>query len=118
MNPLDMLRGMKQLAGLMQDLPKIREEMEQLQTRLGQLVAEGDAGAGMVKARCNGRMEVIGLTLSEEALKSSDREMLEDLIRAAVNQALGRVRQMVAEETSKMAGNLGLPAGMKLPGMP
>jgi DNA-binding YbaB/EbfC family protein len=113
-----MFRGMGQLAGLMKNLPKIREEMEQLQTRLGQISAEGDAGAGMVKARCNGRLEVVGLTLSEEALKGNDREMLEDLIRAAVNQALSKVRQMVAEETSKMASSLGLPAGMNLPGMP
>jgi DNA-binding YbaB/EbfC family protein len=118
MNPLDMFRGMGQLAGLMKNLPKIKEEMEQLQTRLGQITTEGDAGAGMVKARCNGRMEIIGLTLSEEALKGSDREMLEDLIRAAVNQALARARQLVSEETSKLASNLGLPAGMNLPGMP
>jgi DNA-binding YbaB/EbfC family protein len=117
MNPLDMLRGVGQFAGLMKNLPKIKEEVEQLQGRLGQLVAEGDAGAGMVKVRCNGRMEIIGVTLSEEATKGSDREMLEDLIRAAVNQAIARAKQQAAEETSKMATNLGLPPGMNLPGM-
>jgi DNA-binding YbaB/EbfC family protein len=118
MNPLDMFRGMGALAGLMKNLPKIKEEMEQLQGRLGQLVAEGDAGAGMVKVRCNGRMEIMGVTLTEDAFKGNDREMLEDLIRAAVNQAIARAKQMAAEETSKMASNLGLPAGMNLPGMP
>jgi DNA-binding YbaB/EbfC family protein len=108
---------MGQLAGLMKNLPKIKEEVEQMQGRLGQLVAEGDAGAGMVKVRCNGRMEVLGVTLSDEALKGGDREMLEDLIRAATNQAIARARQMAAEEASKMAGNLGLPPGMGLPGL-
>ncbi len=117
MNPLDMLRGMKQLAGLMQDLPKIREEMEQLQTRLGQLVAEGDAGAGMVKVKANGRMEVQSCTLSDEALRAGDKELLEDLIKAATNQALEKARQLMLEETNKTMSALGLPAGMSLPGL-
>jgi DNA-binding protein YbaB len=60
-------------------------------------------------------MELIKCTLSEEALR--DKEMLEDLIAAAVNQALQRVRQSVSEETGKMATNLGLPPGMGLPGL-
>jgi DNA-binding YbaB/EbfC family protein len=117
MNPLDMFKGMGAVARLMKDLPRIQEEMTQLQGRLGQLVAEGDAGAGMVKVRCNGRKEIVSVTLSEEALKGTDREMLEDLIKAAVNQAIARASQLAAEETSKMASNLGLPAGMGLPGL-
>ena len=115
----DMFKGMGQIANLMRNLPKIKEEQEQLQQRLGQITAEGDAGAGMVKVRFNGRMEMISLQLSDEALKLNDREMLEDLIKAAVNQALGRVRQQIAEETSKMMAGLGiaLPPGTNLPGM-
>jgi DNA-binding YbaB/EbfC family protein len=80
-----------------------------------QIVAEGDAGAGMVKVRVNGRMVVLSCTLSPEAL--GDREMLEDLIKAATNQALEKVRQQMAEETSRMMSGLGLPPGMNLPGM-
>jgi DNA-binding YbaB/EbfC family protein len=113
----DMFKGMGRFADLMRNLPRIREEMEQLQQRLGQVTAEGDAGAGMVKVRVNGRMEVTACTLSDEALKLGDREMLEDMIKGAVNQALARVRQQVAEETSKLAAGLGLPQGMNLPGM-
>jgi len=112
-----MFKEIGQLAGLMRHLPKIKEEMERFQGRLGQLVAEGDAGAGMVKVRVNGKMEVLGCTLSEEVLRLNDREMLEDLIRAATNQALTKVRQLVTEETGKMASGLGLPAGMGLPGL-
>jgi DNA-binding YbaB/EbfC family protein len=111
-----MFKDLGAMAGLMKQLPKIQEEMQALQTRLGQVTAEGDAGGGMVKAKANGKMELVSCTLSDEALKSGDRELLEDLIKAAVNQAFERVRALVAEETGKAAGNLGLPMGM-LPGM-
>jgi DNA-binding YbaB/EbfC family protein len=113
-----MFKELGQFASLMRQLPKIKEEMEGLQQRLGQITAEGDAGAGMVKARVNGKMELLACTLSEEAMKLGDREMLEDLIRAAVNGAQQKARRLVMEETSKMAAGLGLPAGMNLPGMP
>ena len=114
MNPFKQLG---QMAGLLQQLPKIKEEMERLQQRLGQLVAEGDAGAGMVKVRVNGKMEVLSCSISEEVFRLNDREMLEDLIKAAMNQALERARQQAAEETGKMAAGFGLPPGLGLPGM-
>ncbi len=113
-----MFKELSQFAQLMRQLPKIKEEMENLQVRLGQITAEGDAGAGFVRVRVNGRMEVVACDLSEEAVKTGDREMLGDLIKAAVNQAMARVRQQAAEETSKMASNMGLPSGLNLPGMP
>src|SRR5205814_3358514 len=107
-----MFKELGQFANVMRQLPKLREEAERLQQRLGQITAEGDAGAGMVKVRFNGKMEMTACTLGEEAMRSGDRELLEDLISAAVNQALERVRTQVAEETNKMASNMGLPMGM------
>ena len=104
-----MFKEIGQIASLMKNLPKIREEMGKLQERMGQIVADGDAGAGMVKTRVNGHLEVQSISLSEEALKMNDKEMLEDLIASAVNHALKKARQLVAEETSKMATGLGLP---------
>jgi DNA-binding YbaB/EbfC family protein len=115
MNPF---KQFGQMASLLQQLPKIKEEMERLQQRLGQLVAEGDAGAGMVKVRVSGKLEMLSCSVSEEALRQSDRELLEDLIRSATNQALERARQLAAEETGKMAAGFGLPPGLGLPGMP
>jgi len=112
-----MFKELGQMFGVMKNLPKIKEEMEKLQGRLSQLHAEGDAGGGMVKVRVNGQMEVTACTLSEEVLKSNDKEFLEDLIVGAANQALKKVRQLVAEETSKMATGFGLPPGLNLPGM-
>lgn len=110
-----MFKELGQIAGLMKQLPKIKEEMEKFQQRLGQITAEGDAGGGMVKVRVNGRFELLSCNLADEALK--DREMLEDLIRAAVNQAIERVKQTTAEEAGKIASSFGLPPGMNLPGM-
>jgi DNA-binding YbaB/EbfC family protein len=115
---MDFLKDFGQFAGLLRQLPRIKEEMERLQQRLSQLTAEGDAGGGMVHVRVNGRMEMAACTISEEAMRLNDREMLEDLIRAATNQALERVRQMAAEETTRMAAGFGLPPGTGLPGLP
>jgi len=112
-----MFKEIGQIAGLMRNLPRIKEEMERLQANVGQITAEGDAGAGMVRVRVNGKMEVLGCRISDEAIRLDDREMLEDLIKAATNQALDKVRRLVAEETSKMGASLGLPPGMGLPGL-
>jgi hypothetical protein len=112
-----MFKEIGQMIGLMRNLPKIKDEVGRFQERLGQVSAEGDAGGGMVRVRFNGRMEMVACQLSDEAVKMGDREMLEDLIRSATNQALERVRKLVAEETSKMAAGLGLPADMALPGI-
>jgi DNA-binding YbaB/EbfC family protein len=111
-----MFKEIGQFANLMRSLPKIREGVEQLQQRLARLTAEGSAGGDLVKARVNGKMEVLSCHLSDEALKQNDRELLEDLIVGAVNQAMQRVRQLVAEETSKMASEMGMPEGMNFPG--
>ncbi len=111
-----MFKELGQLAGLMKQLPKIKEEMERLQQRLAQVTAEGDAGGGMVKVRVNGKLEVLSCSISEEALRQNDREMLEDLIKAAVNQALDKARQLTAEETGKMTAGSGSAAGPGLAG--
>src|SRR5215213_5499703 len=94
----DMFKNMGAMAGLMRNLPKLKEQMEQFQRKVSEIVVEGDAGAGMVKVKCNGRMEVLSV---------------------AVNQALTKAKAQVSEETSKMAAEMGLPPGMgmNLPGM-
>jgi len=112
-----MFSQLGQFASLMKNLPKLREEMDKLRGVIGRVSAEGDAGGGMVKAKVNGHMELIQCQISDELMKLNDREMLEDLIRAAVNQAIKKAKQAVAEETSKMASGLGLPQGMNLPGL-
>jgi hypothetical protein len=105
-----MFKELGQLAGLLRQAPRIKAEMEQFQQRLGQITAEGAAGGGMVQVRVNGRMEVLACTISEDALKLNDRELLEDLVKGATNQALEKVRGLVGEEGSRVAAGFGLPA--------
>ena len=100
---------------------QIAEEMQKFQATVGQITAEANAGGGMVTVTVNGRMEVLSCTIAEDAMKLNDREMLEDLMVAATNQALGKVREQLAAESAKMASGMGLPPGMLggggLPGM-
>ena len=112
-----MFKELGQVFGVMKNLPKLKEEMDKLQSKLAQISGEGDAGGGMVKVKVNGHMEVQKCEISEEALRGGDKEMLEDLIAGATNQALKKARQLVADETAKMATGFGLPAGINLPGM-
>lgn len=111
-----MFKELGQIANLLRQGPKIKEEMDKLQKRLGEISAEGDAGAGMVKVRANGRMEVVRVIISDEAMALNDRELLEDMLASAVNQALAKVRELAAEETNKMAAGLGF-GGLDLSGM-
>jgi len=107
-----MLKELGSLMSLMSNRGKLQEEAAKLQQFVAQLTAEGTAGAGMVTVRVSGKMEVLGIKIGEDAWKLNDREMLEDLIAAATNQALAKVREELATETAKMASNLGLPPGM------
>jgi DNA-binding YbaB/EbfC family protein len=106
-----------QLAGLMGKLPKIKEEFARFREKAADMVAEGKAGGDMVTVRVNGKLAVVGCRLSDEAMKLQDREMLEDLIAAATNQALTKVRQMLAEEAQRAAADIGLPPGFTIPGL-
>jgi len=113
----EMFRGMGQVAELMRNLPRIQEQAARFQARIAQMIAEGSAGGGMVTVRVNGNMEMLACSISDELIAMKDREMLEDLIRAATNQAQEKIRRQTAEEASRMGSELGLPPGMKLPGM-
>ena len=110
-----MFKELAAMAGMMKNLPKIQASMSEFQAKLGEMSAEGSAGGDMAVVRVNGRMEVTSIHLSPDLL--SDRELAEDLIRSATNQALAVMRQRVGAETSKLAEGMGMPAGMNLPGL-
>ena len=107
-----MFKELSAMMGLMGNKSKIQDEMQKFQTTIPTITADGTAGGGMVSVKANGKMEIVSCKISEDALKLNDREMLEDLVIAAANQALGKVRDALATETAKMASNMGLPAGM------
>lgn len=113
-----MFKELGAMMSLLRNGGKIQEEMKKFQEQLGAIAAEGSAGAGYVTVKANGRNEVVAVRISEDAMKLNDREMLEDLVAAAANQALAKVREQVAQEQAKMVANMGLPAGVMggLPG--
>jgi DNA-binding YbaB/EbfC family protein len=107
------------LASLLGNRGKLQEEIAKFQQNVGQITAEATTGAGYVTVKVNGKMEVLAVRISEEAMALGDREMLEDLIAAATNQAMGKAREQVGQETAKVAQNMGLPPGLfgGLPGL-
>lgn len=112
-----MFKGLGTVMSLLGNQGKLQEEMQRFQQTVAQITAEGTAGGGVVTVKVSGRMEVTSVRLSDEAAKLGDKEMLEDLIVAAANQALAKAREQLSAEASKAAANLGLPPGM-LNGLP
>ena len=112
-----MFKEMGQVMSLLKNAGKMQAEVEKLQQRIAQLTAEGVAGGNMVTVKVNGKMEVMICTIADAAWQMQDKELLEDLVRGATNQAIEKVKQLVAEETAKMTQNLGLPSGQGMPGL-
>ncbi|MEW6572832.1 MAG: YbaB/EbfC family nucleoid-associated protein [Bacillota bacterium] len=94
---------------MMKQVQKLQGEMAKLQEELAQRKTEATAGGGVVRAVVNGRQEVVALDIKPEAVDPEDVEMLQDLIVAAVNEALRQSRDMVAREMGRLTGGLGIP---------
>lgn len=100
---------MKNLGGLMKQAQKLQSKMAEMQEELGRRTVSAQAGGGMVEATVNGRQELVSLRIDPEVANPDDIEMLQDLITAAINEALNRSRDMVAQEMSKLTGGLQIP---------
>jgi DNA-binding YbaB/EbfC family protein len=96
---------------MLKQVQEVRERMQRLQEELGARSVEGSAGGGMVVAVVNGRQELLDLRIEKEVVDPSDVGMLRDLVRAAVNDALARSREMAAAEMAKLTGGI-LPPGI------
>jgi len=94
------------LADLMRNAGKLRESVEKATEALGQLQVEGTAGGGVVTAKANGRLEVVAVRIDPKLLADGDAELIEDLVTAAVNQALTKAREAAAQSISSLAGGL------------
>ena len=102
------------MGNLMKQAQKMQEDMQKAQEEVANLEVEGQAGGGMVKVVMNGRHEIRKVTL-DDSLMDDDKEMIEDLLAAAVNDAVRRVEQQTQEKMSGVTAGLNLPGGMKLP---
>src|SRR5262245_66369399 len=101
------------LGGLLKQAQELQGRLAAAQQAIGERVVEGSAGGGMVTVRVSGKLELQAVHVDPTLLESPDREMLQDLIVAAVNDGIRRAQALVAEEMGKLTGGLGL----KLPGL-
>lgn len=108
--------GMNQL---MKQAQKMQEEMARVQAELANITVEGSAGGGMVKVIANCQNQILEVKIEPEVIDPEDKEMLEDLIVAAVNLALENAQKRAQEEMAKVTGGLmgNLPGGFKIPGL-
>jgi hypothetical protein len=107
-----MMKG--QLAGLMKQAQQMQDNMRKMQDQLGTVEVEGQAGAGLVKVVMTCKHDVKRVSI-DPSLLGDDKDMIEDLVAAAVNDAVRRVEATVQEKMAGFTAGLGLPPGMKLP---
>ena len=101
------------LAGLMQQAQKMQQEMQKAQEELAKLEVTGEAGGGLVRVTMTGKHAVRRVEIDPSLL--DDREMLEDIVTAAVNDAVNRVATTTQDRMADMTAGIPLPPGMKLP---
>src|SRR6266480_4204948 len=103
-----------QLAGLMKQAQAMQDNLKKAQEELATIEVEGQSGAGLVKVTMTCKHDVKRVAI-DPSLLADDKDMLEDLVAAAVNDAARKVEAAVQEKMSALTGGLGLPPGMKLP---
>ncbi len=97
---------------ILKQAQKVKAEMDRIQAEAAAKSVEGSAGGGMVIVVANGKGELLSTRIDPEVLRSEDREMLQDLVTAAANDALRKARELLNQELARLAGGLGLPPGL------
>jgi len=100
---------MKGMGNMMKQAQKLQSKMLRLQEEMGDKTVETTAGGGMVKVVANGRQQILSIQIEKEVIDPEDAEMLQDLVLAAVNDALVKSQEMVSGEMSKLTGGLNIP---------
>lgn len=102
---------MKGMGNMMKEAQKLQARMLKMQEELAEKTVESAVGGGMIKVVANGRNQVVSIRIEKEVVNPEDVEMLQDLVLAAVNDALAKSQEMVSSEMGKLTG------GLKLPGL-
>jgi len=103
---------MKGMGNVMKQAQKLQAKMQRLQEEMAEKTIETTSGGGMVKVVASGKQQVVSIQIEKEVVDPDDVEMLEDLILAAVNDALLKSQEMVTQEMSKLTGGLNIPGMM------
>lgn len=109
------LGGIGDMAKMMKAAQDMQAKMAELQEELARTVVVGEAGAGLVKARCTAKGQITGLDIDPSIIVASEKEVVEDLIIAALNDAQTRAQARSQQEMKRLTESLGLPADLKLP---
>lgn len=108
-----MAKGFNGIPGNLQEMmkqaQKMQERLRKAQEEAELLLAEASAGGGVVTARANGKMQIAALTIKPEVVNPDDVEMLQDLVTAAINEALAKVQVQMKAEMSKVTGGIDIP---------
>jgi DNA-binding YbaB/EbfC family protein len=107
-----MFGNMGNMAGMMKKVQKLQADMAKLQEELKARTLEVSTGGGAVKVVVNGEKKIQSIKIAPSAVDPQDVEMLEDLVAAAVNEAMSKVDDMMSQEMGKLTGGLNLPPGM------
>ena len=102
---------------IQQMLSRLRQVQEDLQRQVNSVTVEASAGGGMVAVKMNGQKQVVDVRIEPGVFASKDQEMLQDLVRAAVNEASRRVDEELANQMKNLSGNIPGIAGIKIPGL-
>lgn len=103
---------MKGMGNMMKQAQKLQSKMLKLQEEMAEKTVEASSGGGMVKVVANGRQQLLSIQIEKEVVDPDDLEMLQDLILAAVNDALLKSQEMVTGEMSKLTGGINIPGLM------
>ena len=109
------LGGLGDMAKMMKAAQEMQAKMAELQEEMHNLIVTGEAGAGLVKASCTAKGELKSLDIDPSIFNSDDKEVVEDLILAAIRDAQGKASEKAQEEMAKLTEGMGLPKDMKLP---
>ncbi|MDX2500646.1 MAG: YbaB/EbfC family nucleoid-associated protein [Deltaproteobacteria bacterium] len=100
---------MKGMGNMMKQAQQLQSKMMKLQEELAERTVESSSGGGMVKVTANGRQQISSIQIEKEVVDPDDVEMLQDLVMAAINDALAKAQEMVSSEMGKLTGGLNIP---------
>jgi DNA-binding YbaB/EbfC family protein len=109
-----MMKGIPNMGNLLKQAQQFQAKMAKLQEEMGEKTVEASSGGGMVTVVANGKQEILSVKIEPEVIDESEKEMLQDLIVAAINDALTKAKNMVQEEMGKLTHGLNLP---NIPGL-